>query len=173
MDNKKIKKIELLFESFLWKSKVVSILAVLFSLLGAIMIFLIASYEIIRIFPKVILYLFGYYVKNFHDQLIGTVISAIDLYLIAIVLLIFSFGIYELFISKIDIAECSEIGNKILVINNLDDLKDKLGKVVILALIVGIFKKILSIGIKNTLDVLLMSISIITLSISLYYLHKR
>jgi len=59
--------------------------------------------------------------------------------LIAVVLLIFSFGIYELFISEIDDAENSEVGSKILAIHSLDELKDKLGKVVVMVLIVSFF----------------------------------
>ena len=39
-----------------------------------------------------------------HSHILAHVITAVDLYLIGVVLLIFSFGIYELFISKIDIA---------------------------------------------------------------------
>ena len=67
-------------------------------------------------------------------------ISAVDLYLIGIVLLIFGFGIYELFISKIDIAR-EDLSVTILEIENLDELKNKIIKVIVMVLIVSFLKE--------------------------------
>ena len=55
------------------------------------------------------------------SEMLLELITAIDLYLIGVVLLIFGFGIYELFISKIDIARADEVGaarNPVLVYVN-------------------------------------------------------
>ena len=60
-----------------------------------------------------------------NNDLLFKIISSIDLFLIGIVLLIFGFGVYELFISEIDEAE-NEKGSKILAISSLDQLKDKI-----------------------------------------------
>ena len=46
----------------------------------------------------------GTHPEHFHEDIVAGIIGAVDLYLIAVVLLIFSFGIYELFISKIDVS---------------------------------------------------------------------
>ena len=113
-----------------------------------------------------------YHPDNFHEELIGGIIGAVDLYLIAVVLLIFAFGIYELFISEIDDAENSEVGSKILAIHSLDELKDKLGKVVVMVLIVSFFKKVIHMNFDTPLSMLYLAGSILALALALYYMHK-
>jgi hypothetical protein len=49
-------------------------------------------------------------------------------------MLIFALGLYELFVSRIEIAEGSEFAERRLLIRSLDDLKDHLAKVVLLKL---------------------------------------
>jgi len=68
------------------------------------------------------------------------VVEIIDGYLLATVLIIFALGFYELFISKMDDAENSNNASKILVIHSLDDLKNRLVKVVLMILIVKFFE---------------------------------
>jgi uncharacterized membrane protein YqhA len=89
-----------------------------------------------------------------------------------VVLLIFAFGIYELFISEIDDAEHSEVGKKILAIHSLDELKDKLGKVVVMVLIVSFFKKVIHMNFDTPLSMLYLAGSILALALALYYMHK-
>ena len=55
-------------------------------------------------------------------------------------MLIFAMGLYELFISKIDVAENNELAQRILLIRSIDDLKDRLAKVIFLVLIVKYFE---------------------------------
>jgi uncharacterized membrane protein YqhA len=134
--------LEAVFEGSLWNGRLISILAVIFGMVGAIVMFLVASADVWHIAVLTYKYFFmHYHPENFHEVIVGGIIGAVDLYLIAVVLLIFSFGIYELFISEIDDAENSEVGSKILAIHSLDELKDKLGKVVVMVLIVSFLKK--------------------------------
>ena len=149
------------------------ILAVILSLVGSVLLFIVASWDIIHAGIKTI----GYYSgsttghDDIHNLLLNAIISSIDLYLIAVVLLIFSFGLYELFITKISIKELSNI--KVLEIHTLDQLKDKLAKVIVMALIVAFFSKVLSMDVKSTLDMIYFAISILALSLGLYFLHKE
>lgn len=89
---------------------------------------------------------------DIHNILLNSIIMAIDLYLIAVVLLIFAFGLYELFINKIEVKDESQ--SKVLEIHTLDQLKDKLAKVIVMALIVAFFSKVLNMGMKTTQDML-------------------
>jgi len=89
-----------------------------------------------------------------------------------VVMLIFSFGLYELFISKIDDAESSEAGSKLLAIHSLDELKDKLGKVVVMVLIVSFFKKVINMNFSTPLEMLYLAGSILALALALYFMHK-
>ena len=77
-----------------------------------------------------------------NNDLLFKIISSIDLFLIGIVLLIFGFGVYELFISEIDFAK-GKFADSTLKINSLDQLKNKIIKVIIIVLIVKFFEKIL------------------------------
>ena len=65
-------------------------------------------------------------------------VGGIDYYLIGIALLIFGYGIYELVISDIDPRqqEASDVRRNLLNIESLDGLRQKLTKVIVVALIV-------------------------------------
>ena len=165
--------LEALFETALWKGRIIAILAVIFGMIGAILLFAVASADVWHIAVVTYKYFFmHYHPENFHEMLIGGIIGAVDLYLIAVVLLIFAFGIYELFISEIDDAEDSEVGNKILAIHSLDELKDKLGKVVVMVLIVSFFKKVIHMDFSTPLSMLYLAGSILALALALYFMHK-
>ena len=166
--------LESVFEGCLWKGRLITVLAVVFGMIGSISLFFVASYDIILITKKTFLFFIGSYrPSNFHELLIGKIIGAVDLYLIAVVMLIFSFGIYELFISAIDDAEDSEVGNKILEIHSLDELKDKLGKVVIMVLVIGFFKRVMNMNYSTPLEMLSLAGSILMLALALYITHKH
>ena len=85
---------------------------------------------------------------------IAHVVGILDGYLLATVLLIFALGLYELFVSKIDEAERSEMGSRVLFIKSLDDLKARLGKVVLMILIVKFFEHALGMHFDRPLDML-------------------
>ena len=167
-----MKKIEKIFGELLWRGRLFIILAVVFGMIGAIVLFIVASYDIFSISIETVkVFAGGIHPENFHEKLLGEIIGAIDLYLIAVVLLLFSFGLYELFISKIDIAQESE-SSKILEIKNLDQLKDKLAKVIVMVLIVSFFKRVMDTNFSTPLEMLYFALSIFALAIGLYYLHK-
>jgi uncharacterized membrane protein YqhA len=92
--------------------------------------------------------------------------------LIAVVLLIFSFGIYELFISKIDAACTPEDCNSILNISSLDQLKDKIAKVIIMVLVVNYFQRVLHTKYETPLELLYFALAIVALAVGLYFTGK-
>jgi len=164
--------IENIFEGTLWRSRLLVILAVISSLLGSMVLFIIGSLDMIDVLLKT----WGYYILgdhsyDLHAKVVGELIGAIDLYLIAVVLLIFSFGIYELFVSQIDEAKESE-SSQILEIHSLDELKDKIAKVIIMVLIVKYFQMLLDMSFNGALEMLYLAISILGLSLALFFLHK-
>ena len=168
-----MKIIEAIFEGALWRSRFVVLLAVVFALFGAISLFVVASADIWKMFVMTWdVFVNHAHPNNFHELLIGKIIGAIDLYLIAVVLLIFAFGIYELFISEIDEANESEVGSQILAIHSLDELKSKLGSVIVMVLIVIFFKKVIHMHFETPLDMLYLAGGIFALALSLYYMHK-
>lgn len=161
------------FEWTLWKSRLIVILAVVFGVIGGILFAVVASADVIKALKGTVAYFGGNFEGGeFHSWLIGKIIGAVDLYLIAVVLFIFAFGIYELFVSRIDDAESSETSSKILAIHSLDELKDKLGKVVVMVLIVTFFKKVIHMHFDTPVQMLFLALSILALALSLYFLHK-
>lgn len=165
--------LEKLFEGFIWKTRLFVLLAVFFGLLGAVILFIVASVDIYQVFMYTFnVYFNGLHPEDFHEVIVSKIIGAVDLYLIAVVMLIFSFGLYELFVSKIDAVEMDDKSNKILSITSLDQLKDKIAKVIVMVLVVSFFQKVLHTQYTNALEMLYFALSIGLLSIGLYFLSK-
>lgn len=164
--------IEKIFEKLMWSSRIFAVLPVIFGLLGAIVLFVIASYDIFAVFSDVYSYFFkGVHPENFHSDVVGEIVGAVDLYLMALVMFIFSFGIYELFISEIEEMKLSK-HSKVLEVHSLDELKDKLAKVIVMVLIVNFFQRVLHTNFSTPLEMAYLAVSILALCLGLYFLHK-
>lgn len=160
---------ERVFESALWSSRLIVILAVIFGTISAMLLFIAGSVEVISSITHAVSLA---NVEVDYTTLLSGIIGGVDLYLIGMVLLIFSFGIYELSISKIDVARSSESYHTLLEISNLDDLKNKIIKVIIMVLIVSFFQRVLSMKFTGATDMLYMAVSIAVICIGVYYLQK-
>ncbi len=164
--------LEKLFEKTMWNTRLFVLLPVIFGLIGAIILFIIASVDIFEVLKYTInVYINSLHPKNFHEIVVSKIIGAVDLYLIAVVMLIFAFGLYELFISKIDEAK-NEQDLGILAIKTLDQLKDKIAKVIVMVLIVSFFQKVLHTNYDGALDMLYFAVSIALLAVGLFFLGK-
>ncbi|HIP14417.1 MAG TPA: YqhA family protein [Sulfurimonas autotrophica] len=166
--------LEKIFESGLWSSRFMVLMAVIFGIIGAIVLFIVASFDIYNTATLVInTYINHHHPEHFHELIVVGIIGAVDLYLIGVVMLLFSFGLYELFISDIDAArEDNTRQNKILSIHSLDQLKDKISKVIVMVLVVGFFKKVGLASYQSPLDLLYLALSITAVSVGLYFLSK-
>ena len=166
--------LERMFENGLWSTRFRVVLAVIFGLLGAVILFVVASVDVFNTAGYVIsTYLNHAHPEHFHEDVVGGIIGAVDLYLIGVVMLIFSFGLYELFVSEIDAAKDKEgEDNKILAIHSLDQLKDKISKVIVMVLVVGFFQKVGHTEYHGALEMLYFSLSITAVALGLYFLNK-
>ncbi len=61
----------------------------------------------------------------------------------------------------------------ILDITNLDDLKNKIIKVIIMVLIVNFFQRILCMELTTAIDMLAMALSICVICIGVYFIGKQ
>ena len=94
------KKIEAIFEACLWRFRLFALIPVIFGMLSTLNFFVVGSIEILE----------GINSSFSHDHVgeqsftkaVTGIIGGVDHYLIGVVLLIFSFGVYEIFISPID-----------------------------------------------------------------------
>lgn len=166
--------LEKLFENGLWSSRFIVLLAVIFGLIGAVLLFTVASIDIFSTADYVVsTYLNHAHPEHFHEDVVGGIIGAVDLYLIGVVMLLFSFGLYELFISEIDAAKDKEgEESKILAIHSLDQLKDKISKVIVMVLVVGFFQKVGHTEYNGALEMLYFAFSITAVAVGLFFLNK-
>ena len=170
-----MKFLESLFEGSLWNSRFVILTAVVGSLLAGFAIFYMATVDVIFLFQHAMHYADSSMTdearKALHDSTVSHIVEVVDGYLLATVMLIFSLGLYELFISDIDQAHGSKASSKILVINNLDDLKSRLAKVILMIMIVTLFEEALNMHIAAPIDLVYMGASIALIALALYLTH--
>jgi len=166
---------ERVFEKFLWNSRFVVMTAVIASLLTALAMFFLASVDVYFLITHLGAYLspdlVGDARADFRAATVTHVVEVIDGYLLATVLFIFSLGLYELFISKIEEAEESD-NSKVLAIHSLDDLKGRLGRVVLMILIVNFFEHAIRMDFQGPYELLALAGGISLIALSLYFSHK-
>ena len=170
-----MKFLERWFEGALWNSRFVVIFAVVASIAAAFAIFYMATVDVVYLIKHVAHYadtdLTAVARKALRDDSVTHIVEVVDGYLLGTVMLIFSLGLYELFVSDIDQAHGSKASSKILVIENLDDLKSRLAKVILMILIVKLFENALKIRMESTLELLYLGGSIALVGLALYLTH--
>ncbi|MFY9260678.1 MAG: YqhA family protein [Gallionella sp.] len=170
-----MKFLEDLFEGALWNSRFVILVAVVGSLIAGFVIFYMATVDVFYLLQHALHYadsdMTAEARKALHDGTVSHIVEVVDGYLLATVMLIFSLGLYELFISDINQAHGSKASSKILVINSLDDLKSRLAKVILMIMIVTLFEHTLTMHIATPLDLVYIGMSIALIALSLYLSH--
>jgi len=162
------------FESILWNSRFVVLIAVVASLITAFGIFYLTAVDV---------YFTISHLTHYHElddsarallksQTVAHVVGSVDGFLLGAILLIFSLGLYELFISKIDVADSAHAASNILFISSLDELKDRLAKVIILILIVMFFEQALFLKPQAPLELLYYALAIMLVALAIYFSHK-
>uniref|UniRef100_A0A803PA91 Uncharacterized protein n=1 Tax=Cannabis sativa TaxID=3483 RepID=A0A803PA91_CANSA len=129
-------------------------------------------------------------VKGIHTgQMVLRLVEAIDVYLAGTVMLIFGMGLYGLFISNVPPDVPSDVDRalrgsslfgmfalkerpKWMKISSLDELKTKVGHVIVMILLVKMFERSKMVQITTGLDLLSYSVCIFLSSASLYILHN-
>jgi len=160
------KKFEQRFERWLWRVRLIAIVPVVMSLVSTAASFVLGTGEIFKALYKIFS---GQIEPKGEDKLLAELVSGVDLYLIGIALLIFGYGVYELLISNIEAARGSDQNSSgLLDIRSLDGLKEKLVKVIIVALIVAAFKAMLSFPIQDGASLAYFCVSVLLLAISGY-----
>ncbi len=164
------------FETVLWQSRVVVLLAVVASLLSAFAMFYLATIDA----AYMLLHLAHYWEPGLdaaaraelHASTVAHVVEIVDGYLLGAVLLIFALGLYELFISKLEVAQGSETSSNVLLIGSLDDLKTRLAKVILMILIVKFFEHVIDMQFQHPLDLLYLAGGIALIGAALWLTHS-
>jgi uncharacterized membrane protein YqhA len=167
------------FETLLFGLRFVTFLAVIGSMFASIALFVRSS---MKVYDGLVVFVGGHLpdAHSAHDGveleplqiLVRAFIQAVDGYLFAMVLIIFSMGIYELFINKMDpVNKKTDSRPGWLQIDSIDDLKSSLGKVILMIMIVQFFEHTLSLKYSGITELLLLGVGILLISAALYLTH--
>ena len=127
---------------------------------------LLGGSEVFHLAQGLFSYLFNHDSLFSRDALILIVIEILDTFLLASILFIFSFGLYELFISSID--DSTEHQSQAFQITSIDELKGKLGKVVVMLLVIKVFAFTVELKPVNIQELLYLAIIVLLVSVSLW-----
>lgn len=166
--------IETVFETALFQSRFMVMLAVLGFLVGSGMMYVKGCIEVVQALGAFFPQLSQLKATPTDDKaVLLSIVPAIDYYLFATVLLMFSMGMYELFISELDPASRGPNTRPLwLYYKSLDDLKLDVGKVVMMLLIVNLFRQAFNISYSSPLDLLYLGGAIVLVALSLMTTHN-
>jgi uncharacterized membrane protein YqhA len=168
-----MRSLERAFERVLWQSRLLVVVAVVASALLAVAAFYIATVDVVFIFRDLVPYASPDLDPTARDGLreatVTAIVKAVDGYLIAAIVFIFAVGLYELFVSKIDVSgEAARRLPRMAQVASLDDLKDRIAKLILLVLIIEFFKYALKLKYTTPLDLLYLAIGILFIGGALF-----
>jgi uncharacterized membrane protein YqhA len=85
---------------------------------------------------------------------------------------IFGFGMYEFFLADLQEARSSTASGRILQIKSLEDLNTRLGRAILIILIVELFKDAYDVKVQSPLDLLYIAAAIALIGLALYLTHS-
>lgn len=157
------------FEYTLYFTRFLTLLAVFGSLFAAIALFIKGSVIVVDGMIEFVTHI----TSPEYEHLLEMFVSSVDVFLFAMVLIIFGVGIYELFISKIDPVEKKADNRPTwMQVSTVDDLKASLGKVILMVLIVTFFKYSIEVEYGNVNDLLKLGVGIILIAGALFITNK-
>ena len=172
-----MKTVSRIVQAFLWNARFVTIIAVAASLIASLALFYVACLDIGALLGSVAHYTDRTMSEATREDvryaIITHAVEVADTFLFALVLFIFALGIYELFIDKIEAIESSTTAGRVLLIRSLDDLKERLAKVIFLILIVNYFEWALDRKPQSSLDVLYLAAGVALVAFGIYFTKSK
>ena len=137
-------------EYILFRMKFFILIPVVISIIISIVFFIIGTVDFIDFFIKLCKIHTSEAIEKFYIN----ILSVVDIFLFGIIMIIFGFGIYNLFISKLDNVERDNAHNTKIIpnwiqFNDLSELKALLFKVIILIIAIFFLQKLIEIDIKD------------------------
>ena len=163
---------ESFFERVLWGSRLLMLVAVVAGVLLALGTFYLALVDLAHFFRLAL----GYGVgagDGLRADLVTAIVKVLDGFLISAILIIVSLGLYELFVNRIDVARFSEASPRLLQVRDLDDLKERVARLILLVLLIEFFQRALRIPYETALDLLYLGLGILFVSAAIHLTNKR
>jgi uncharacterized membrane protein YqhA len=161
------------FERALWQSRLLVVVAIIASAFLALGAFYMATVDVVFLLGNLLVYASPALEHGVRAELreatVAGIVKAVDGYLIAAILLIFGLGLYELFINKIGPFESvARATPRLIQVESLDDLKDRIAKLILLVLIIEFFQYALKLTYANPLDLLYLAVGILFIGGALF-----
>jgi uncharacterized membrane protein YqhA len=170
-------KLEQIFERGLWNSRLIVVVAVVASTLLSLAAFYMATVDTLLVIGKLVPYADPALESGargaIRDVAVAGIVKAMDGYLIAAIVFIFGLGLYELFVNRIDPALGAGQTPRLLQIASLDDLKDRVAKLILLVLIIEFFQYALKLKFDTPIDLLYLAVGILLIGGALYLSGPR
>jgi len=167
-----MKRLEQFLERTLWQSRLVVLVGVIASALVSLGAFYMATVDVVHLLRDIFSYgsltLAMDQRAALRSEVVSGIVKAVDGYLIAAILLIFALGLYELFVNKIDVARRSGDAPSLIQVQNLDDLKDRIAKLILLVLVIEFFQQALKLKYASALDLVYLALGILAIGGALY-----
>lgn len=157
-------------KNLLWKWRFTIIIAVVTSLLSSLVMLVVGTLNILMSVTQLVADVHSN--DKFYHKIELYIISGIDAYLVATVLIVFAIGLYELFIYRIDHRGKTAQHSQALSIGSLEQLKEKVSKLIVMILVVLYFKHALSTEYESTQDLLFLGLGIFFVSLALFFGHR-
>jgi uncharacterized membrane protein YqhA len=155
-----------LIEYVLWKARYIMLFPIFFVLLTLIyMVVLIA----VRFWDAVVLF------DQAHSNpfmILSHLIDVIDFALLCVIALIIVWWLYEIFLNRLEIQSKDQVQADQLLIHDIDELKQKLGKVIVISLVVHIFKHMILFEVHGAIDLLIMGAVVLFLATALFLVER-
>jgi len=127
------------FEPTFFRFRYVLLLPVFISFLGSIVMFFLGGYDTYKS-----VYALTIKGQTTSEEVVLPLVKALDAFLIGIILIIFSFGIYDFFISELDPAEHAGIRPDWFKFESTGELKTKLIELVLVILAIIFFEQMIA-----------------------------
>ena len=170
-DRRRTWKLEEVFEKLLWSSRFFVLLAVVSSLAASLCLFLLGTFDVVKVFVNMVSYVLGFNERfDLHGDVFIAIIGSLNTFLVAIILLLFSLGAYQLFLRPLEAAE-KPGASGLFLFDSLDGLRDRIFVLVLLSLTVKFFQIVLIMKVGSWLDLLILAGAVGLLAGAMVLMH--
>jgi uncharacterized membrane protein YqhA len=166
-----------IFQRLLWVNRLLVLVAVVAGLVLAVGAAYMATVDIVYFAGLLLQYadssLGSQAREELQTEIVTAIVKVLNGYLISAILIVFSLGLYELFVGKIEAAEGSETASRLLYVSSLDDLKDKVARLILLVLTIEFFQRALHLRYDSSLDLLYLAGGVLLISGAFYLIGLR
>lgn len=152
-------------ERVLWNSRFIVVPAVVVSVAAAAVLVVVGTVGVVPLAAELSLYvgavIAGENASAYREVLMTGVVGLVDAYLLGAGLVILAFGLYELFVAPLAVTRDTTFTSRLLAIRSFGELKARLGKAIILILIVRYLDLVMHLTPKTGLDLLWIAVGVL------------